>query len=65
MHRLFKEITDGIKKAAGLDLPMTGGRSAEVNLRVARLMGQQVQTETPKEEYARLLRDAKVESRTR
>jgi hypothetical protein len=65
MHKLFKEITDGIKKAAGLDLPYTSGRSAEVNLRVARLMGQTIESETPQQEYARISRDAKVESRTR
>jgi hypothetical protein len=65
MHRLFKEITDGIKKAAGLDLPITGGRTAEVNVRLARLMGREIVLESPAQEYARILKEAKVESRTR
>jgi hypothetical protein len=57
LKKAFREITGGGD--------IWGGRSAEINGRVARLMNREVAKESPKEEYARILKEAKVEARVR
>jgi hypothetical protein len=65
MNNIIKTLKDTIRKATGRDLGIVSGRSAEINLRVARLMGRAVLCETSQEEYDRIAREAKVESRIR
>jgi len=57
LKRALRDITGGGE--------VWGGRSAEINGRVARLMGKEVILETPKQEYERIAREAKIEGRIR
>lgn len=48
------EMLYEIRRMLGIGFEVWGGRSAEINGRVARLMGQEIKDEAPCEEYARL-----------
>lgn len=50
----MRELLSELKQLLGIGCDIWGGRTAEVNGRVARLMGQEVKDESPCEEYARL-----------
>ena len=53
MDEIIREIKEAINRIIGNDPMFAGGRSAEVNLRVARLMGREVEMESPAQEYAK------------
>lgn len=52
--RFVKELLEDLKCSLGLDFMQGGGRSSDINRRVAKIMGAKLVTETPAEEYARL-----------
>lgn len=53
MDEIIREIKKAIKELTGNDPMFAGGRSAEVNLRIARLMGKEIASESPADEYAK------------
>ncbi len=59
----LKKILETVKPYLGIEGEVFSGRSAEVNERVARLMGQTVENESPKEYYERCAALAKPENR--
>jgi hypothetical protein len=64
MDEIIRELKKAIRELTGGG-DIWGGRSAEINGRVAKLMGHDVVDESPKDEYARILREAKIEARVR
>ena len=64
MDEIIRELKKALRQITGGG-DVWGGRSAEINARVARLMGRELEQESPKEEYARMARDARIEARVR
>jgi len=64
MEEIIRELKKALKEITGGG-NVWGGRSAEINGRVARLMNREVVDESPKDEYARILREARIEARVR
>jgi hypothetical protein len=64
MDEILRELKKALKEITGGG-DIWGGRSAEINGRVAKLMNREIINESPKEEYARILREAKIEARVR
>lgn len=59
----LKKILETVKPYFGIEGEVFSGRSAEINERVGRLMGREVETETPKEYYERCAALAKPQNR--
>jgi hypothetical protein len=64
MDEIIRELGKAIRELTGGG-DIWGGRSAEINGRVAKLMNREVVDESPKDEYARILREARIEARVR
>ena len=64
MEEIIRELKKALKEITGGG-NVWGGRSAEINGRVARLMNRDIVDESPKDEYARILREARIEARVR
>lgn len=52
LHYFGTDMT-ALRRALGIDRNPTGGRTAEVERRIAALMGKELKLESPAEEYAR------------
>ena len=59
------DIFHKIGKVFGLTDDPWGGRTAEINIRLARLMNREVENESPAEEYERIKREAKSKTGVR
>ncbi len=64
MDEIIRELKKALRQITGGG-NVWGGRSAEINGRVARLMNRDIVDESPKDEYARILREARIEARVR
>ena len=64
MEEIIRELKKALEEITGGG-NVWGGRSAEINGRVAKLMNRDIVDESPKDEYARILREARIETRVR